>query len=180
MRPAARCLILAGAISLTAACHGLGPLSPELDGQGAATAGAGLRTDGSSYLLEPQWVGLKTEIGISFANTSDRRMYIPNCNGGLYTTLEKRVNGGWVSYWSPVMQLCSSPPIIIEPGATLTRTINVWGALPGPGTNAAPAWASADVEGTYRMVLGMVLWHDTTPEAVPLELRTSNEFTVRR
>jgi hypothetical protein len=78
-----------------------------------------------------------------------------------------------------IVLLCLSAPIIIEPGATLTRTINVRGALPVPGTNAAPAWASADVEGTYRMILGGVHWRGTTSE-VPLELRTSNEFTLRR
>jgi hypothetical protein len=179
MNHTARCLILAATVSLPTACQGLGPLSPEPDAQGAA-AGTGLRTDGSSYLLEPQWVGLRTEIGISFANMSDRRMYIPNCNGGLYTPLEKRVDGGWESYWSPLSAMCSSAPIIIEPGATLNRTINVWGALPLPGTNAAPGWASTDVEGTYRMVLGGVFWNGRTSEMVPLELRTSNEFTLRR
>jgi hypothetical protein len=177
MRPAARYFIIAAAVTLTAACQGLGPLSPEPDAQGAATAGTGLRTDASSYLLEPQWVGLRTEIGISFPNTTGRRMYIPNCHGGLNTRLEKRVDDSWVPYWSPVLLLCVSAPIIIEPGATLTRTINVWGAL--PDTNAGPAWASADVEGTYRMVLGGVAWQGTTEE-VPLELRTSNEFTLRR
>lgn len=177
MPSATRFYIVAAIASLTTACQVLGSLSPDPD-DGASEAVTGLRTDSSTYLLDPEWVGLGTEIGISFTNGSSRRMYIPNCNGGLNTVLEKRVNGGWVPYWSPVRLLCRSDPIIIEPGSTLTRTIDVWGAL--PGMNAVPAWASADVEGTYRMVLGSVGWNDGTPELVPLELRTSNEFLLRR
>jgi hypothetical protein len=119
MRSIARCIIIAAAVTVTPACQGLGLLFPESDPQADQTAGSALRTDASSYLLEPDWVGL----------------------------------------------------------------IPVWGAL--PGTNAAPAWASANVAGTYRMVLDEVVWNYTTQgqsfgQPVPLELRTSNEFTLRR
>jgi hypothetical protein len=183
MRPFAGRCAMAVAVMLTTACHGLGPFSPESDPKRGMTAGSALRTDATSYLLEPVGSGLSTQIGISFTNASTRRMYIVNCHGGLSTTLEKRVNGSWVPYWSPILLMCLSPPIIIEPGATLTRTINVWGAP--PGTNAGPAWAAADVEGTYRMVLGSVVWNYTTQgqsfgQPVPLEVRTSNQFTLRR
>jgi hypothetical protein len=143
--------------------------------------GSTLSTDASSYVLEPDGVGLRTVIGLSFTNPSNQPMYIVNCHGGLNTTLEKRVNGEWVPYWSPALLMCLSPPIVIEPGETLTRSLAIWGAL--PGSNAGPAWASADVEGTYRMVLGSLVWNYTTEgqrfgDPVPVGLRTSNEFTL--
>ncbi|TVP46736.1 MAG: hypothetical protein EA350_06475 [Gemmatimonadales bacterium] len=164
-----------------AGCSGQNPFSvnarfTELD------AGSWLTTDASSYVLESDGVGLRTVIGLSFTNPSSQPMYIVNCRGGLNTTLEKRVNGEWVHYWSPALLMCLSPPIVVEPGETLTRSLSIWGAL--PGSNAGPAWASADVEGTYRMVLGSLVWNYSAGgqpfgDAVPVELRTSNAFTLR-
>lgn len=177
--PHAAVLALAMAI---AGCAGMDPAGP--DGQYTGlSAGSGLTLDASSYLLEADWVGLKTVIGISFTNRSPRTMYIVNCQGGLSTTLEKRIDDRWVPYWSPTMLMCLTPPITIKPGATLTRSVTVWGAL--PGHNAGPEWASDDVAGTYRMVLGSVVWNYTTKgqrfgDPVPLELRTSGEFELRR
>jgi hypothetical protein len=170
------------AVLALAACAGLDPAAPDERNAGVGTASA-LRTDSSSYVLQPAGVGLTTVIGISFTNRSRRTMYIINCQGGLATTLEKRVSDQWVPYWSPVLLMCLSAPITIQPGATYTRSVPVWGAP--PGLPVAPAWASADVAGTYRMVLGSVVWNYTTQgqrfgDPVPLEMRTSNEFSLQR
>jgi hypothetical protein len=165
-----------------AGCVGSEPVSLEARLAGLA-AGSALQTDGERYVLEPAGGGLQTVIGMSFTNPSDQPMYIVNCQGGLNTPLEKRVDGRWVPYWSPVLLLCLSPPIVVEPGATLTRSLTIWGAL--PGNNAHPAWASADVEGTYRMRLEGLVWNYRTTgqefgAPVPAEARISNEFTLRR
>jgi hypothetical protein len=164
-----------------AGCSGQNPFSvnarfTEFD------ADSRLTTDAESYVLEPDGVGLGTVIGLSFTNPSNQPMYIVNCHGGLNTTLEKRVNGEWVRYWSPALLMCLSPPIVVGPGETLTRSLAIWGAL--PGNNVEPAWASADVEGTYRMELGSLVWNYSAGgqpfgDPVPVELRTSNEFTLR-
>jgi hypothetical protein len=150
---------------------------------GAVTGTPAITTDASSYVLEPEWVGLRTSIGIRFLNRSAETMYIVNCRGGLAATLQKRVGGEWVTYWSPVLQQCLSAPIVVAPGATFEQQLNVWGAL--PGSNALPQWASADVAGTYRLVLGNLVWNYDDRrhgfgDKVPLELRTSNEFVLRR
>jgi hypothetical protein len=180
-RMSARAVLL-GALFAIVGCATADPISPdewlaELEGD------SGLRTDATSYVLKPDWVGLKTVIGIRFTNSSPQTMYIVNCRGGLGTRLEKRVNGTWVPYWSPVLMMCLSEPILVKSGETLTRDVPVWGAL--PGNNTVPEWASADVEGTYRMVLGNVVWNYTTEgqrfgDAVPPALLTSNTFTLRR
>jgi hypothetical protein len=181
MKQSSRDAVVLATLLAIAGCRGLDPFSPD-ERHAWLETGNALRTDAASYVLEPHGVGLKTVIGMSFTNQSQQRMYIVNCHGGLSTALEKRVNGSWVPYWSPAMLMCLSSPIVVEPGATLTRSVTVWGAL--PGTNAGPAWASADVEGTYRMVLGSLVWNYTTDgqgfgDPVPLGLRTSNEFALR-
>jgi hypothetical protein len=173
---------LLGTLFAIVGCATADPVSPD-EWLAGFEDGSGLRTNATSYVLEPDWVGLKTVIGIRFTNPSPQTMYIVNCRGGLGTTLEKRVNGAWVPYWAPVLMMCLSEPIIVKPGETLTRDVPVWGAL--PGNNAGPEWASANVEGTYRMVLGNVVWNYTTEgqrfgDPVPQALLTSNEFTLRK
>jgi hypothetical protein len=179
-----RTAVMLLALLLTAACSSLDNLGPDDRGEfGTGSGTHALTTDSASYLLTPDWVGLKTTIGIRFENRSDRTMYIVNCRGGLAPVLQKRVSGQWVEYWSPVVLMCLSPPIVIEPGAHIERSLPIWGAL--PGNNAAPEWRSPDVPGTYRMVLGSVVWNysdrgQSFGDPVPLELRVSNEFTLRR
>jgi hypothetical protein len=74
---------------------------------------------------------------------------------------------------------------VIERGDSLSASIIVWGAL--PGGNSAPVFRSADLNGTYRIVLGSVVHnYDSSYSAgrfgdpVPVEHRVSNTFQLRR
>lgn len=172
------------ALVLTTACEGGEVTAGDYPRDTGAGPGQPITTDATSYQLRSEWAGLSATIEIRFQNRSERTMYIVNCNGGLVPELQKRVGGAWSSYfWSPMVEDCLSPPITVAPAGTLTRTIHAWGSM--PGTNHYPQWASTDVAGTYRMVLHNVVWNytDSGPvfgEPVPIEMRISNEFTLRR
>jgi hypothetical protein len=58
-------------------------------------------------------------------------LYIVNCRDGMHTPLDKWVDGRWVRYLTPIGAHCLSAPIVVEPGATLTRRVEVSVALPG-------------------------------------------------
>ena len=152
-------------------------------GGSAGDDDAPIRTDTRQYTLREEGVGLGTDIDITFRNHSGRTIYLVNCNGLLAPVLEKRVGGEWVPFWSPVLPQCLSEPITIEPGATIARRLQVWGAL--PGNNWGPEWKSPDVAGTYRIVLHSAV-HDYNPNAYPfgpevaLRYRVSNPFTLSR
>jgi hypothetical protein len=165
---------------ITGGCGTAEPLSPADRGAGSSTP---IMTDAGDYVVRQQASGMAVDIVIRFQNQSTSRMYIVNCHSILAPVLEKRVGEDWVPYWRGITPLCLSSPIVVRPGASIERELRIWGAL--PGTNQAPQWESADVEGTYRIVLGSVVYRyddrrQGFGDTVPLELRVSNEFTLRR
>jgi hypothetical protein len=151
-----RCIAVLAALFAVAGCS-----SPESQAERAngVEIGGALRTDARSYRLKRDWVALKTEIGIRLTNQSQQTMYIVNCRGGMHTPLDKWVDGRWVRYLTPIGADCLSAPIVVEPGATLTRSVEVWGALrattpiqPGrlPKSRARTAWCWRKLYGTTR------------------------------
>jgi hypothetical protein len=142
-----------------------------------------IRTDADAYELRP-WGhnGLATEIHIRFRNITNRPLAIVNCHQILTPVLQKRSGDDWIDMWQPATPMCISQPIVIRPGRVYERTIHVFGAL--PPSNVSPEFASRDVAGTYRMVMGSVVTdydHDRQDfgNPVPLEFRVSNEFELR-
>jgi hypothetical protein len=164
-----------------AACNGgggvVGLAGLSRDGEPA------IRTDADAYELRP-WghIGLATEIHIRFRNITNRTLAIVNCHEMLTPVLQKRTADGWIHMWSPPTLMCLSRPIVILPGRVYERTIHVVGAL--PPSNVSPEFASRDVAGTYRMVMGSVVTgYDANRQGfgdpVPLQFRVSNEFELR-
>lgn len=143
-----------------------------------------IRTDAASYQFRA-WGhnGVAADIPIRFHNVTGRTLHIVNCHGQLAPVLQKRVGDEWQDFWSPVLLMCLSSPIVIPAGRTLERTIQVYGTL--PSGNSSPEFRSDDVDGTYRIVLGsIVLNYDSRRQQfgdpVPIEYRVSNEFELRR
>lgn len=156
-----------------AACEGGGPLWPE----GAPP----IRTDAAVYTLETIgdfWTG---RIPIEYENRGNRTWYLVNC-GGLYGwRLEKWVGERWEAAYGPVLPLCLSPAIRIEPAETLSDTLHVDAGH--PGTNTAPQFAFPDPAGTYRVVLETLSSYDERRypfgALIPLDQRVSNAFELR-
>lgn len=180
--PPPRCRVLLSLLTLLvfpllAGCEG--DITPPEVGRDTT---APVQTDATFYLLRKDWVGLTTEIALSYENQAADTLYIVNCNRLLPAVLEKRVDGDWERFWAPILPRCLSPPIVIEPGGVLIDTLHVWGAL--PGYNVGPAFKSEDVEGVYRIVMHEVVFHyEDRPgfgDSVPLEYRVSNSFVLWR
>lgn len=172
--------MVAAAALVLAACATGEPLAP-LELADAGGEHAPIRTDAATYVLRPYLSGYGTDIGIRFENRSQSRMYAVNCQQQLAPVLQKKLHGEWVTWWSPVLLGCLSAPIVLQPGEVLERRLQVWGAL--PGTNWAPQWQSAELDGTYRVVLSSLVYNYTDQgqrfgDPVPLSLRVSNEFTL--
>jgi hypothetical protein len=142
---------------------------------------APIQTDETSYSLRDDWVGLAAEIPLRWENQTANTLYIVNCRGALAPVLEKRVGWRWEVFWTPTLQACLSPPIVIEPGAVLVDTLHLWGAL--PGNNAGPEFKSDDVGGVYRIVMHSVVFNYDSDrqgfgDPVALEYRISNLFAL--
>lgn len=141
-----------------------------------------LRTDRTAYTLERTARGLEVDIPFTFTNTTGRTVYVVNCNGIAPPSLVKREGRDWVTAWSPAVPLCLSPPIVIEAGTTYADTLDV--VAGAPGSNVQPQFMVDEVEGTYRLVWGGVVYdYDADRqgfgEPVPAELRVSNTFVLR-
>ena len=75
-----------------------------------------IQTEETTYTLVPEGNGLATEIAYTFENRTGGDVYLVNCNGQFGLSLERLENGTWAPMWSPVLQECLSPPIVIEKG----------------------------------------------------------------
>ena len=124
-------------------------------------------------------MGLATEIPLTYENQTAQTFYIVNYCGQKASILEQIVEGAWEQFWSPTFCSRLGPPIVVEPGGVLADTLDLWGAP--PGSNAAPQFASDDVEGTYRIVTRQVVFNFDADrpdlgDPVGLEYRVSNAF----
>ena len=141
-----------------------------------------IQTEALAYELRPDGPGFGVDIPYVFTNRTGSPVYIVNCNGGFALHLERRDGVTWHSVWGPAINGCISAPIVIQPNATFADTLRLWGAP--PGSNIAPRFNRADLDGTYRLV-----WDDVLsafdPNSYPFGSqisfgdRVSNRFALR-
>lgn len=140
-----------------------------------------IRTDQLIYHAEiihnPQ-PAVQLTIETEYTNTTDNTVYFIGCNQPSAPQLQKYRDGKWVTVYSPIENLCLSPPWEIAPGETYRDTYQVYGYL--PGYNAAPTF-DAPIPGRYRLVREIYQQLSdslTESELLPFSERVSNEFTI--
>jgi hypothetical protein len=143
---------------------------------------AAIQTDTTFYVLERDEHGWGTQIAYRFRNATADTIYAINCNGAISMAVEKKEPTGWRTFWAPVTNACLSPPITVPPGETFSAPLSLWGAP--PGGNVGPAFSDTTIEGTYRLVWWNLVSHYAEDrqgfgDTLPLDLRVSNEFTLR-
>jgi hypothetical protein len=166
-------LVLMGAL-LAGACDSLLSVDPDPE--------PAMQTDGLEFRLRSAGSGFEGEIPYSYFNDSGSRIYLVNCNQQFDARLERKCDDDWVLGWAPVMNLCLSAPIIIEPGGVFRDTLRVYAAR--YGSNSAPQFQFENPEGIYRIRWEGALTSfdpDQYPfgEPLPLERRTSNRFVLK-
>ncbi len=181
MHPSSLSLVALGALLLSG-CALHAPTAPDPVDSVVDPGGAPIVTDRASYTLQRGSHGWEGEISFEYTNRTDRTISMVNCNGSFALRLEKWEEGDWVSAWSPPIPMCLSPPIEIEPGATYSRTVPVFGGF--PDSNTHPQFNVDEIDGTYRLVIESAYWnydHDGPPWGVqlPLEERASHTIEIR-
>ncbi len=139
------------------------------------------QTDASAYVLAATAIGYDGTIGFVFTNPNATPAYIVNCQGATSLRLEKRVGPAWVAAWTPAVNACLSPPIVVLPGAEYRGVVRVLDC--SFLSNCGPKFAVADIPGEYRLVWNSVLSsydHRGYPFGDPLALeqRISNTFRI--
>lgn len=158
---------------LVAACDSLLSVDPDPE--------PAMQTDGFEFKLRSAGSGFEGEIPYSYSNNSGSRIYLVNCNQHFDARLERRLGDGWVLGWAPLLNLCLSTPIIIEPGGVFRDTLRIYAAR--FGSNSNPQFKFENPEGIYRIRWESALTSvdpDQYPfgEPLPLEKRTSNSFVA--
>lgn len=169
-RPYAFAFVVAGAILM--GCDTLA---------GPSESDPPLQTDRPEYTLHRADGALTTEIPFTYTNTTGHAVFVVNCNQSAPPTLEKRIEGRWETAWTPIVLLCLSLPIVIEPGETYADTLRVNGA--DPASDMYPRFRVEEVEGTYRLVWPLVLYNYDPDrqgfgDKLALKDRISNTFTL--
>ena len=144
-----------------------------------------LVTDGTSFRIEKEGGGRHSWYGgripYSFTNRTGSKVYLPNCRGGFDVRLEMETAGEWVHIWSPVLLLCLSQPMVIEPDEVYETTLRVAGCLDGCGPRLVlPPSSSTPIRIQWGGALSSYD-EDAYPfgEPIPLEERVSNRFTLK-
>lgn len=169
-------VVLVGAL-MPAACGDGGPFWP----QGEPP----IRTHATSYLLESDGSLWSTRLGITYENRGTEIWFLPNCNGLYSWWLERRVGEEtWEAAFGPILPLCLSPSIRVQPGETMVDWLQLVAGQ--PDTNIEPKFDAPNPEGTYRIVVETVScdpYGDAAcrpwDEVLPLEQRISNAFELR-
>lgn len=149
--------------------------------QGCAAATAPIRTPRESYIYRAGPFG--EEVVVEGQYTAPADVYIVNCNGAIGWGLQRRVDARWVDAWIVATDACLSAPIVMKAGSVHSYSHLVRG---GGGGVIYPEKRQGVVDpGTYRIVWYGVLRsfdRDAPPfgEELPLEMRVSNEFEIRR
>jgi len=143
-----------------------------------------IQTESLVYELRAGGIGLSVAIPYTFTNRTGRTIYLGNCNGGFSRYLEREDQGGWTIAWSPFIQDCISPPIVIEANTVFHDTLHVWGA-PADSNNVSPHFDQDDPSSVYRIVWGTGFASfdsNARPfgQLMKFDWRVSNRFTLQR
>ena len=139
------------------------------------------RTDSSQYTVRRVYEGREVSFSVVFTNHTSRTAYFVNCLDDVTPLLQKQVGGSWTTVWAPIKFMCLSQPITVAPGASYETQFRIFGA--DPDTNTLPKFSTTDLNGTFRLAWGGVVFDyhaDGTSfgEPLPVEGRVSNSFTL--
>lgn len=139
-------------------------------------------TNATRYDLQPVTNGWRGSIRYTFINKTQRTVSLLNCNGQYSVRLEQRQASGWVNAWAPAVQECLSPPLQLEPGASLPGEIQIFAGR--AGSNVYPQFSVPQIDGVYRLVIESAYFdydHSGPPwgDVLPIEKRVSSPFEIR-
>ncbi|MEB3178340.1 MAG: hypothetical protein VKL59_04760 [Nostocaceae cyanobacterium] len=121
---------------------------------------------------------IELTIQTEYTNNTGKTVYLVGCEKPAAPTLQKYVDGRWITAYEPVENQCLRRPWEIRNGQTYKDTYQVRGYI--PGNNIAPTF-DVPVPGKYRLVREIYsTWSDQpyTSQFLPMHQRVSNEFTI--
>lgn len=134
------------------------------------------QTESLRYTLEAEAGWLRAEIPHVYTNPTGQPVEIVNCNAVIATTLEKHHDGAWVEAWHPVVSLCRSADIVIEPGEAYQDTLRL--AAGFQGTNNGTKFQVQPITGVYRLRWDLVYRDSDSEVQIQTEHRVSNPFVL--
>lgn len=121
-------------------------------------------------------------IEATYTNTTDSATYIMRCGHADLpeSSLEKRMDDGWVNAYAYTCQAVLSPPIKVEPGERYTYTIEMKGFH---ARELFPRFTVRELPGLYQLVYDVRDSFDMVDlepgEPLPLDSRVSNTFVIQ-
>jgi hypothetical protein len=108
-------------------------------------------------------------VPVTITNATDKQLHLGYCS----ESLERFTLPNWRFVWGPIClaMVIVLPPI--EPGASLTITVNAEDTAPG-----YPGFRFTDTENIYRVKLGLFFIDEGTTRPVPDDQNASNPFRV--
>ena len=127
-------------------------------------------------------VHLHSSIGYRYRNPTDRTIYVVKCSSVSFQLQKLDDEGEWTDIWAGSdYERCLGPPTVIPAREEISGTLKVGGFE--PNRQAWPQFATADLQGVYRMVLLNAVYLDDPadyPDGTPVEIDYlySNQFAL--
>jgi hypothetical protein len=167
------CRVLLAAVVAAGACSSSD--APPADA--AVEPAGGFRTSQLHYDARRVADGIEIDIPYVYRNVTGDSVFFINCNEIIVPSLEKQAGDTWSPVWTGASPVCMSLPVVVPPDGEFRDTVRV---IARPDMD--PRFNVADPAGTYRLVWhGVVHSYRNEPPLgtpLPLDERTSNEFTV--
>jgi hypothetical protein len=187
MKYRASCALLLSSLAVLAACETPAtppriedPVRPDSIIPVVRDTSALIQTGELRYEIVPTSMGRGADIPFVYHNTLSDTLYIVNCRGEVKPYVERLLDGKWKPVWYPVYLLCLSDPVKIAPGASYSGVLQ-FGGFPA-GSNSNPELPAGDLNGTYRLGLSSVVFHNpprsTGGDSVQYRFRVSNAFSL--
>ncbi|MGH7477611.1 MAG: hypothetical protein ACRELD_15190 [Longimicrobiales bacterium] len=136
------------------------------------SVGPAMGTDSAVYHARLDERTIRVTIGFRYTNRTDGPVYVGRCRFDHPPSLQKLVEGAWVTAYSPVVLMCWEPPTVIARGATYDGVLHV--VMGRAGTNIHPKVEVPPLAGTYRL-----FWYISGQDPLPERERTSTPFEIR-
>ncbi len=153
-------------------------ISPSAAAELTRDADALFQSDSLRYTLRPTGDGYAARMHFTFTNRTGATVYVVNCLGMTGMGLQKLIDGGWRTVWTPILLQCETPPITVSPGETWERPLGFTAGC--VGGRVYPQLSIPDVAGTYRAIwpdaLSSYLEATGFGDVLPEASRVSNRF----
>ena len=138
-----------------------------------------LQTDQAIYQAVPREDGraIAIDIQLTFTNTAQAPVYFTGCHPPHASVMEKKEGNDWNVVFSPIVLLCLSPPVEVQPGDSIMFASPVYACFLDQSCSPKITADAFLPDNTFRL-RQQISWDKAGRELIPESMLVSNTFEI--